>query len=140
MIDSFTGEYRFLSNFYPCEITIDGVTCPSLEHAYQVTKTNDPTEKFTIASATTPGKAKRMGQKVHLRSDWEQVKVQIMTVLVRQKFGQNRDLRQKLLDTGDEELVEGNRWGDRYWGISGGSGQNWLGRILMQVRGELRPV
>ena len=126
------------SNFYPCDITVDGVDYPSTESAYQAAKTNDPTEKFAIANAATPGKAKRMGRKVHLRPDWESVKIQVMTVLVRQKFSQNRDLRQKLLATCDEELIEGNNWGDRFWGVCGGIGQNWLGRILMQVRSEFR--
>lgn len=137
MIDSFDGFYRFLSNFYLYSITVDGVNYPSTEHAFQAAKTNDPTEKFAIANASTPGKAKRIGRKVKLRPDWESVKIQVMTDLVRQKFSKDRDLRQKLLDTGDEELVEGNRWGDRFWGISGGSGDNWLGQILMQIRDEL---
>ena len=82
--------------------------------------------------------AKRLGRRVRLRSDWEQVKYDVMLDVVRAKFNQHPDLAQKLLATGDEELVEGNDWGDTYWGVCNGRGKNMLGKILMRVRAELR--
>lgn len=137
-IDSFTCEYAFLSNFYDAVIPCEGITYPSVEHAFQAQKSIDAGERRRIAACGSPGRAKGLGRKVKLRKDWESVKVGIMTELVRVKFASHPDLRLRLLATGDAELIEGNSWNDRFWGVSGGQGKNWLGRILMQVRAELR--
>ena len=137
MIDSFRGEYRFLSNFYPAAVELYGETYPTVEHAYQAAKTNDPAARERIRWAQRPGDAKRLGQSVQIRSDWESVKVDVMRGLLVKKFSDRR-LADMLLKTGDEELVEGNYWGDRFWGVCGGDGDNWLGRLLMEVRRELR--
>lgn len=138
-IDTFTGKYYFLSNFYFCPIEIDGIKYPTVEHAFQAAKTYIVREKKDIAGQRTPAMAKGIGRKVMLRSDWEQVKVQIMTDLVRRKFTENKELRAKLIATGNAELAEGNLWKDTFWGVDlrTGIGQNCLGRILMKVRGEL---
>jgi len=149
-IHGFFGEYRWLSNFWYAEVTLDGETYSSTEHAYQAAKTLDETLRrqfrFKIRyegiepSETTPtcGEAKKMGSKLELRSDWEDIKVSVMTDLVRQKFTNNFDLKQKLLDTGDLYLEETNHWGDVFWGVCKGKGQNVLGNLLMQIRTELR--
>lgn len=92
----------------------------------------------TVLTKLNPSEAKRLGRRVRLRSDWEQVKYDVMLDVVRAKFNQHPDLAQKLLATGDEELVEGNDWGDTYWGVCNGRGKNMLGKILMRVRAELR--
>jgi predicted NAD-dependent protein-ADP-ribosyltransferase YbiA (DUF1768 family) len=76
------------------------------------------------------------GQKVTLRKDWEGVKIQVMRDVLRLKFA-NPGLRDRLLETGDRELIEGNTWGDTFWGVCRGSGKNWLGQLLMELRGEL---
>jgi N-glycosidase YbiA len=136
-IDRFSGEYRFLSNFWPCEIKYEGKTYPSTEHAYQAAKTLDIKERNKIRDAKTPGDAKRLGRKITLRSDWESVKLQVMENLVRQKFFDNPKLGKKLIDTGEQELIEGNTWGDKVWGQVNGVGQNHLGKILMKVRQSL---
>jgi predicted NAD-dependent protein-ADP-ribosyltransferase YbiA (DUF1768 family) len=81
----------------------------------------------------TPGEAKKAGRSVHLRTDWEQIKVGLMCGLVSQKF-QDPKLKQMLLDTGDQELIEGNYWFDDFWGVHNGKGKNQLGKILMLVR------
>ena len=94
-------------------------------------------EKLKIAKATKPAKAKKIGRQVNLRKDWEDIKLQVMEKALRLKF-QNPDLRKKLITTGDEELVEGNPWGDRYWGVCNGSGKNKLGKLLMKIRKELQ--
>lgn len=139
MIGPFRDKWRFLSNFWPCHVKLDGKTYVSVEHAYQAAKTNDQQERAMIAVALTPGQAKRRGRKVKLRLDWPAVRVGIMRDLVRQKFANDDYLTKKLLATGDEELVEVNEWGDRFWGQSpAGHGANKLGEILMKVRILLR--
>ncbi len=141
-IDSFTGEFRFLSNFHPSEVELNGMKFPTVEHAYQAAKSLDGAERDTIRRRQTPGQAKQMGQKIKLRRDWNTVKVPIMENLLRQKF--NREpLKKQLLDTGDKELIEGNRWGDNFWGKVIGHdgnlyGKNHLGRLLMKIRRDLR--
>ena len=77
-----------------------------------------------------------MGRSVSLRPDWEDIKDDVMLEGLYRKFT-NDELAEWLLDTGDEELVEGNWWGDRYWGVCNGIGQNKLGKLLMKVREEL---
>lgn len=136
-IDSFKGEFSFLSNFHPSPITINGIEFPTVEHAYQAAKTLDEQERFRIAGLERPGQAKYAGRRVKLRSDWEDVKVEVMTELVRHKFTQNEDLGKSLVATGDAELIEGNTWNDRFWGVCRGKGENHLGKILMKVRDEL---
>lgn len=139
MIDSFRGQYRFLSNFYPCKVTYDFVEYPTVEHAYQAAKTLIESERAWILSQPTPGRAKRAGKKITLRKDWDEIKLFIMQSLVVQKFG-NKGLAEKLLSTDEEELVEGNTWGDTFWGIYNGVGENHLGKILMMIREELKNV
>jgi ribA/ribD-fused uncharacterized protein len=136
-ITSFSGDHAFLSNFYPAPAPYEGIVFPTSEHAFQAAKTLDMAERRRLANLATPAQAKRAGRRVVLRSDWQQVKIAIMTAIVRAKFQHNPELAQKLAATADAELVEGNRHHDRFWGVCGGVGQNWLGRILMQVRAEL---
>lgn len=138
-ITSFKGSHYFLSNFFLAEIDMDGESYPSIEHAYQAAKTHDETERARIRKAKSPGAAKRLGRRVTLRPDWESVKLETMRRLVRQKFHCHRLLRRALLETGDAELIEGNYWNDTYWGQCPiGTGFNHLGKILMEVRNELK--
>lgn len=137
-IDGFRGKYHFLSNFAKHPVRYDGVLWPSSEHAYQAAKTTDKDEKTAVQLAMTPGKAKSAGKKVTMRPNWDQIKNQVMLEIVRAKFKQNRNIKMKLLATGDAELIESNWWGDDFWGVFEGNGQNKLGKILMQVREELR--
>lgn len=139
MIDNFAldGPYGFLSNFYVCQVELDGHSYCSLEHAYQAAKTLDMNERTKIRAAATPGQAKKLGQEVTLRSDWEQIKIQVMEGLLLKKFS-HPHLMLSLLGTGDEQLVEGNWWGDTFWGVCRGRGQNHLGKLLMKVRAALR--
>ena len=129
-ITEFRGEYNFLSNFYGADVTYKGITYHNNEAAFQAQKDVSRAQEF--ATLTNPVVAKRNGRKVHLRPDWEEVKVGIMEEIVRCKFTQHPELRKKLLDTGDRLLLEGGK--DNFWGNS----KNALGKILMKVRSELR--
>lgn len=137
MIDKFDGKYAFLSNFWSTRIIFDNESYRTVEHAFQAAKTFNPEEREKIKNANTPGKAKRLGRKVQLRPDWEDIKYTMMQSFVKQKF-EDPKLKNNLLTTGDEELVEGNTWGDKIWGVCDGQGQNLLGKILMQVREEAK--
>ena len=141
MIKNFEGEYAFLSNFYFSPMIIDNVVYTTNEHFFQAMKSLNPKERQAIVLAPTPGRAKRLGRKVSLRKDWEDIKEEVMLTGLRHKFS-NPELRKKLLATGNEELIEGTTWHDNYWGICdceacGGQGKNRLGKLLMQVREEL---
>lgn len=142
-ITGFFNEYRWLSNFWPSEIELDGVKYPSVEHAYQASKTLDLGQREAIRVLDNPGKAKRAGKTVTMRHDWDRVKIDIMKSLVTQKFTLP-ELRAKLLATGTKTLVEGNPWRDKFWGAAWDHdhkvlyGENWLGRILMGIRDNIR--
>ncbi len=136
-INSFQGEYRWLSNFWLCKIKCEGLLYPSVEHAYQATKTLDLEWRKRISNLQNPGKAKRFGRYSKIREDWEEIKQQVMKELITKKF-QIPELKQKLLNTEDIELIEGNHWGDTYWGVSNKVGENHLGKILMKVRNSLK--
>ncbi len=136
MISEFQGQYRFLSNFHCSPIEFEGRLWRSVEHAYQATKSLDDNVRDQICRMSKPGDAKRFGRTIVLRPDWEEVKLAVMLCLLELKFAID-PLRMALLQTGDEELIEGNYWGDRFWGVCAGTGQNHLGKLLMQVRAEL---
>lgn len=137
-IDRFSGRYHFLSNFSSAEVWLDGESYPSTEHAYQAAKTDDRFARLAIRSASTPNEAKRLGRTVDLREGFDDERVEVMYELVRQKFRQHPHLTEKLLATGDSELIEGNWWGDTFWGVCKGRGDNNLGKVLMRVRDELQ--
>ena len=136
-IDRFRGAHQFLSNFYESPIEFEGMEYRTVEHAFQAAKTLDTAERSKIAAAASPTAAKRAGRRVTLRDGWDDQREDIMYLLLRRKFSQP-DLAAALLATGEADLIEGNDWGDRYWGVSKGSGQNRLGRLLMRIRDELR--
>jgi ribA/ribD-fused uncharacterized protein len=137
---SFTGPYQFLSNFYPCWVQYRGIRYKTAEHAFQSAKTYSDATKKRIAALATPYQAKRFGRMLELRPDWDSIRIQIMTDVLDAKFRQNIELLRQLLDTGETELTESDAWGDKFWGICDGVGENWLGRLLMQVRDKLRAV
>ena len=136
------GKYRDLSNFSPHKVTVDGLTFHTSEAAYMAEKTNVPEEKLYLTHIVLGKDAKKYGQTVTLREDWDynrgEVKVQAMLKVLRAKFSQHRDLAALLLSTGDKYLEETNWWGDKFWGKCGGEGRNMLGLILMAIRAELR--
>lgn len=136
-IKGFFGPYRFLSNFWNCRVTFEGIDYPTLEHAYQAAKTTVEEFRLAIRDCETPKEAKRMGRQIKLRPDWNDIKLDIMRQLLREKFSHTA-LRVLLLATGDAELVEENTWYDTFWGVCYGEGKNWLGKLLMELRDEYR--
>jgi ribA/ribD-fused uncharacterized protein len=137
-IDSFKGEYRFLSNFWLCRVEYDGDIYPSVEHAYQAAKLEERVKRASMQRASvSASEAKKWGQTVAIRPDWEDIKLDVMMELVRSKFNLNPGLRQQLLLTGSKLLIEGNYWMDTFWGVCDGVGDNHLGRILMEVRAKI---
>ena len=136
-IDSFNGEYEFLSNFFSSPIEMNGIMFPTVEHYFQAMKTLDTEKRKEIAAAPTPGKAKYMGRHVNLRQDWNEVKIDVMRQGLEKKFSKPR-LRRMLLETGDTHLEEGNWWHDTFWGTCEGEGENHLGKLLMEIREEIR--
>jgi ribA/ribD-fused uncharacterized protein len=139
MIKEFTGKCRFLSNFYLWPISHGGILFPSLEHAYQAAKTKDWDVAVRVSQCKTPASAKSMGRRLKLRSDWESVKLNVMEDLVGIKFA-DEPLHSLLKATCPQVLEEGNWWGDTFWGVCNGKGENHLGRILMKVRGDCDKV
>jgi len=136
----FKDEYLFLSNFYPSPITWNKITFPTVEHCYQARKSNNISVWLTFSLYDTPGRAKKQGRKIDaIRKDWEEVKIEVMRECLELKF-QDPILKQKLLDTGDSVLEEGNWWGDRFWGVDNKTreGRNELGNLLMELRNKLK--
>jgi len=140
-IGEFRGEYRFLSNFSKHSfIDKDGITWATSEHYYQAKKValaNDPLREAMIMRSTDPGEAKKLA--VGIKPDnWYDISIDIMRQALRYKFDQNEDIKQKLLDTGDALILEGNHWGDVFWGVCKGKGLNMLGKLLMELRNDYR--
>ena len=133
MIESFRGDFGFLSNFYEASIWVDGERYASVEHAYQAAKASDPTTRKMIREARSPAIAKKLGYSCPLPVDWDAKKVSVMRTLVHEKF-KNPLLRALLLATEDAQLIEVNTWNDKFWGVCKGVGENWLGKILMDER------
>lgn len=143
-VDSFSGQYKYLSNFAGSPFIWGGKEWRTVEHAFQAAKCLTDAESEMICGCFTPAEAKRLGRSIRLRPDWEEIKESVMLDLVRLKFRQNRELAEKLLLTGTAKLVEGNRWHDNTWGkctcgrCAGKKGENLLGKALMKVRAELQ--
>lgn len=137
MIEQFRGEFRFLSNFWPAIVFYEGAPYPSVEHAYQASKTQDLELRKSLRG--TPGQVKRLMSQYPRRQD---ARV-IMLGLVQDKFNRHAELAQKLIATRPHTLVERNYWHDNFWGwcycprCLKEVGHNYLGQILMDVRDEL---
>ncbi len=139
IINSFRDKNYFLSNFYEAPIEYDGILYQNNEAAFQAQKCVNKVDRQRFANLN-PTEARNLGRKIPLRKDWEQVKISLMREIVQAKFEQNPQLREMLMATDDAYLEEDNTWGDRIWGTVNGIGANNLGRILMEVREELRTL
>jgi ribA/ribD-fused uncharacterized protein len=138
---AFKGEYAFLSNMYVCQVEFLGMVYPSSENAYQAQKTlnMEMRQYFTLISPSESKRKVRDPKFFITREEWsDKLKKVAMLHILEAKFEQNPDLMEKLLATGDMELVEYNYWYDKFWGVYKGEGENWLGRILMHLRKKYR--
>lgn len=133
------GPHGYLSNWSDHAIEVDGVMWSTVEHYFQAMKfPDDPKHRERIRGAVGPERAKAVAyESAAVRTDWLEVRDEVMLAALRAKFGQHPSLRRQLLATGDEELVEANP-NDAYWGDGeDGSGENRAGTLLMGLRGEL---
>lgn len=141
-IMSFRGEYSFLSNFYEGKVfTYKGLKFNNTEAPFHAEKCWSRAKEFEMIR---PLQSKRLGRRVLMRKDWEQIKDRVMYDVCYAKFTQDPVLKAKLLATGNRELVEGNTHGDRCWGMTCSNGvwigENRLGKILMKLRDDLRKM
>lgn len=140
-IISFAGQHFFLSNFYPIRVQYEDQWYPSSEHAYVAAKTLDYDLRAKIAQIPSAGQVKKYGRRLKLREDWEQVKVIEMRKILESKFSSFRSdvpIRSWLDDTAPRQLIEGNTWGDTFWGQCPiGVGKNMLGELLMSIRDDI---
>jgi ribA/ribD-fused uncharacterized protein len=133
-------EYGEFSNFAAFPFCLDGKTWPTSEHYFQALKFDDSAYREKIRTSNSPMIAARLGRSrnVKIRRDWESAKLDVMRRAVRAKFEAHEDLQTLLLSTGDKKIVEAATRDD-FWGCGAdGSGKNWLGRILMELRAELQ--
>ena len=149
-ISNFKGKYEFLSNFYTgpgSDVTINGIHYATTEHAFQAGKFVKRSLRRQVADCATPGDSKRfaraLARKVGNRSGWKEADISIYWMLkcIRLKFT-HPVLARKLVSTHPLNLIEGNTWGDAFWGMVRDKdgrwrGDNWLGKILTHVRAEL---
>jgi ribA/ribD-fused uncharacterized protein len=151
-IKGFSGDRAFLSNFcsrefmMPTDMDLYGVfdgkpfLAKTAEHAFQAQKATNAEDFKRILDQPTPSDAKFMARNIRLREGWDEIKIAVMRRVLEYKF-KDLDLQQWLLDTGDEELIEENWWMDDFWGVDdihGLGGQNWLGKLLMEIRSMLK--
>ena len=138
-IDSFSGQYHWLSNFSSHGFYISGVWFKTNEHFYQAMKTLDEKERLQIIECDSPQCAKKLGKMCTIRDNWDKIKIEIMWIGLKNKFDQNPELKRYLLETGDIELIEGNWWNDRFFGQCPiGIGENHLGKLLMKLREQYK--
>lgn len=135
----FFDEHRWLSNFWPCNIRIYDLTFPSSEHAYVYSKGEFDESLLQKLLESTPGQAKKIGREVTLYDNFDNNRINIMNAILRRKFSDdNPELKRKLIETRQKELVEFNTWGDTFWGMTpDGNGLNNLGKALMTIREDL---
>lgn len=140
LIDYFRGDYDFCSNMYKCVVWYKGIEYPSSEHAYMAAKIEfdgkllSILHRIKVSKIKSPGDAKKYGKTVVLAPGFDENKIQIMKEILFYKFTQNDDLAERLLNTGEAMIVEGNTWWDRFWGVCQGEGENHLGKLLMEIR------
>lgn len=148
MIERFRGENYIYSNMYEFEVPIvgpDGIEAHTTEQPYMASKFEDPEVRAAIMTTRDGRAAKSLAKELKAKGipeieGWHEAKIPVMTTVVDLKFRANHNLADRLIDTGDQMIVEGNPWEDRFWGVSpvgSNNGQNNLGKILMNLRRQL---
>ena len=129
-------EYQFLSNMARVWVDYEEHSYFSVEHAYQAAKSTNPRDRKLMFRVASPYDAKRIAKSFVVRQDWHQIKLQVMEDLLRQKFN-TEPFKFKLKATGNAYIEETNTWGDTYWGVCNGKGDNHLGKLIMKIRSEM---
>lgn len=126
---------EFLSNMYPCSVVYNGITYKCSEAAFQAAKCAraEDAAKFPPLNGY---EAKKLSRFCPRDPHWEEKSINVMREILKSKFGANMELKTMLVETGDAELIEGNSWGDTFWGVCKGNGENHLGKLLMEIREE----
>lgn len=155
-ISGFNGDMDWASNFFEAPITFDdnkhrlreiytqfkfdGKEYPTSEHLYQSLKATNESDKELIRTAPTTTMAKKLGRQIMSRMDWDYVKIDAMRLTLYLKFYQHPNLLIKLIETGNKQLIELNWWNDKFWGVCDktSKGENWLGRLLMELRAHAK--
>eukprot|EP00964_Phaeocystis_antarctica_P046709 scaffold27011_cov63-Phaeocystis_antarctica.AAC.1 len=138
-ITGFSGRWEALSNWFPATVVWSGKQYPSVEHAFQAAKAEaEPEQAEAIRKAASPKEANALGQALSLPPTWERQRLTLMETLLRDKFRRDSALRERLLRTENKNLIANNKWGEAFWGVSGGNGGNNLGKLLMSLRDEAR--
>lgn len=147
------ASFGFLSHFATSRVEVDGEVWSTVEHAYQSRKSLDARYRDAVRACATPGEAKHRaavpgpGRRdrgswfaahgAQPRPDWPDVKLDLMRRADAAKYVQNPELADRLLATGDADIQE-DAPHDAFWGTGrDGAGQNWAGRIIMEVRAAL---
>ncbi len=141
IIDSFTGDFAFLDNSYPCDVLFDGLRYPSAEHAYQASKTDDPNKKLIVANLLDGATARSYGKsRLKITTEFTLVRLSIMRRILEAKFFDNISLAKMLIETMDSVLCYPARGNDLYWGCRnrGKNGDNKLGLLLMEIRAQMQ--
>jgi hypothetical protein len=134
-MNSIKGTY--LSNFYESKVVYKKLAYRNAEAAFQAMKARNPEDRVKFVDLTG-AEAKALGRGIPMREDWDDVKLSVMYEVVGAKFAQNPEIAKLLVDTNDEVIIEGNTWGDTFWGMCNGKGSNHLGIILMAIREECK--
>jgi ribA/ribD-fused uncharacterized protein len=135
-ITLFRNDNFYLSNFFESPFIDKDKSYVTAEHYYQSKKTEDNNLSEKIRLVDSPGMAKKLAQNIEIRKDWKDIRIDVMRKAIILKFDQNIDIKEKLLNTGTRKLIEGNYWGDKFWGadIETLKGKNMLGKLLMEYR------
>ena len=140
MIYEFRGNFNWLSNFYPCKVIYKDNEFNSVEQAYMFAKNDTSGDWLNFCLNNSPAMCKAQSKLIKIRDDWDSVKLKIMEDLLFQKFNQE-PFKTKLIETGNRNIVEGNFWGDIFWGVNlkvnPNYGENHLGRIIMKIREKI---
>jgi ribA/ribD-fused uncharacterized protein len=141
VINNFRGYHAWLSNMYNCDIEFMNHKFKSVENAYMFAKNPNNEEWLNKCLSMSPGDVKKASKLISIREDWDSVKLSIMYELLKQKFTQE-PFRTNLIETRNENIVEGNRWNDTFWGVdiknTPNVGENWLGRLIMDIRTKIK--
>lgn len=127
------APYFFLNNKYSCNVSVFGHRFGNAEAAYQAHKTKEP-QIINIFTTLDGLSSQSIGRGVHAYDGWDNDKVKIMLLVIFEKFRQNPNILEKLIDTGEQKLIAVSMSKEKFWGTLNNEGENILGKILMYVR------